>query len=172
MISCWATPSLEYCAFRWILWKSSAWSRQTRTRTQDARPALRYRSSPRAAPTSFTGRPTNTTAPSLGTANDWFNKRAELQAGLPNKPGQLIRNTFGVAVGGPIIKNRLFFFANYEGQRSREAVQVTQSVPSANLRQGIVSYVCNPTLDRRNCALGTPGVTSSSSPLSRRAICS
>ena len=99
---------------------------------------------------------------SLGTANDWFNKRAELQAGLPNKPGQLIRNTFGVAVGGPIIKNRLFFFANYEGQRSREAVQVTQSVPSANLRQGIVSYVCNPTLDA-NCALGTPGVTSSSS---------
>ena len=100
---------------------------------------------------------------SLGTANDWFNKKAELQSGLPNKPGQLIRNTFGGALGGPIIKNRLFFFANYEGQRSSEAAQITQSVPSANLRQGIVSYVCNPTLDSR-CALGTPGVTSSSSP--------
>jgi hypothetical protein len=100
---------------------------------------------------------------SAGTANDWFNKRAELQAGQPNKPGQLIRNTYGAALGGPIIKNRLFFFSNYEGQRSREAVQVTQSVPSANLRQGIVSYVCNPSLDAK-CALGTPGVTSSSSP--------
>ena len=100
---------------------------------------------------------------SVGTANDWFNKRAELQSGLPNKPGQLIRNTFGGAVGGPIIKNRLFFFSNYEGQRSREAVQVTQSVPSADLRQGIVSYACNPSLDAK-CALGTPGVTSSSSP--------
>ncbi|MGH9757021.1 MAG: carboxypeptidase regulatory-like domain-containing protein, partial [Candidatus Acidiferrales bacterium] len=28
-------------------------------------------------------------------ANDWFNKQAELSSGLPNKPGELIRNTFG-----------------------------------------------------------------------------
>jgi hypothetical protein len=77
----------------------------------------------------------------FGAANDWFNKEAQLTSGLPNKPGQLIRNTFGGAVGGPIIKNRLFFFANYEGQRSRESVQTTQSVPSANLRQGLVSYI-------------------------------
>ncbi len=76
-----------------------------------------------------------------GAANDWFNKQAELSSGLPNKPGELIRNTFGAAVGGPILKDRLFFFANYEGQRSREAVQTTQAVPSANLRQGIVSYL-------------------------------
>ena len=104
---------------------------------------------------------------SIGTANDWFNERAELQSGLPNKPGQLIRNTFGGAVGGPIIKNRLFFFFNYEGQRSREAVQTTQAVPSANLRQGIVSYACNPAYDGNPgvdapCALSTPGVTPSS----------
>ncbi|MGC2172430.1 MAG: carboxypeptidase-like regulatory domain-containing protein [Candidatus Sulfotelmatobacter sp.] len=77
----------------------------------------------------------------FGAANDWFNEQAELSSGLPNKPGELIRNTFGVAAGGPIIKDRLFFFANYEGQRSREAVQTTQAVPSANLRQGIVSYI-------------------------------
>jgi hypothetical protein len=70
----------------------------------------------------------------FGAANDWFNKQAELSSGLPNKPGELIRNTFGVAVGGPIIKNRPFFFVNYEGQRSREAVQTTQAVPSADLR--------------------------------------
>ncbi|HXY03764.1 MAG TPA: carboxypeptidase-like regulatory domain-containing protein [Terriglobales bacterium] len=77
----------------------------------------------------------------LGAANDWFNKEAQLTSGLSNRPGELIRNTFGGAVGGPIVKDRLFFFVNYEGQRSREALQVTQSVPSANLRQGIVSYV-------------------------------
>ncbi|MBV8050891.1 MAG: carboxypeptidase regulatory-like domain-containing protein [Acidobacteriaceae bacterium] len=77
----------------------------------------------------------------LGAANDWFNKEAQLTSGLRNKPGELIRNTFGGAVGGPIIKDRLFFFANYEGQRSREALQVTQAVPSTNLRQGIVSYI-------------------------------
>ncbi len=77
----------------------------------------------------------------FGAANDWFNKQAELGSGLPNKPGELIRNTFGAAAGGPIIKDRLFFFANYEGQRFREAVQTTQAVPSANLRKGIVSYI-------------------------------
>jgi hypothetical protein len=97
----------------------------------------------------------------FGAANDWFNEQAELSSGLPNKPGELIRNTFGAAVGGPIIKDRLFFFTNYQGQRSREAVQTTQAVPSANLRQGIVSYPCNPSVDP-NCALGTPGVTTSS----------
>ncbi|MBS1850434.1 MAG: carboxypeptidase regulatory-like domain-containing protein [Acidobacteria bacterium] len=75
-----------------------------------------------------------------GAANDWFNKQAQIESGLPNKPGQLIRNTFGAAVGGPIVKNRLFFFLNYEGQRSRESVQVNRAVPSADLRQGVVSY--------------------------------
>lgn len=93
----------------------------------------------------------------FGVANDWFNRRQQLQSGLPNRPPKLIRNTFGVAVGGPIIKDRFFFFANYEGQRSRETVQSTNTVPSANLRRGIVSYVC----DARDpkCALGNPGVS-------------
>src|SRR5437870_4141105 len=44
----------------------------------------------------------------IGQSNDWFNKQAQLKAGQPNKPGVLHRNTFGIAVGGPIIKNRLF----------------------------------------------------------------
>jgi len=76
----------------------------------------------------------------LGVANDWFNKQAQLESGEENKPGQLIRNTFGASVGGPILRDRLFFFAIYEGQRSREAVQQTQSVPMESLRQGTVNY--------------------------------
>ncbi len=92
----------------------------------------------------------------IGQANDWFNKRAELSSGEPNKPGQLIRNTFGGALGGPIWKNRLFFFANYEGQRSSESVQVTQSVPSDQLRQGIIQYYCDTT--DPNCTVNNPNV--------------
>src|SRR5579864_2352441 len=72
----------------------------------------------------------------VGYANDWFNKQAELQSGLPNTPGQLIRNTFGATFGGPIRKDRVFFFLAYEGQRTRENVQVTRVVPSDNLRKG------------------------------------
>ena len=72
---------------------------------------------------------------SIGEANDWFNKAAEIRAGLPNKPGQLIRNTFGATFGGPIKKDRFFYFLAYEGQRKRETIQTTQIVPSDELRQ-------------------------------------
>ena len=74
-------------------------------------------------------------------ANDWFNKASEIGAGQPNKPGQLIRNTFGASLGGPIRKDKVFFFLNYEGQRTAENQQLIQPVPSSTLRQGIVQYV-------------------------------
>jgi len=78
----------------------------------------------------------------VGLANDWFNKQSQIQSGLPNVPGQLIRNTFGATFGGPIVKNKVFFFLAYEGQRTRENTQTTHVVPSDNLRQGIISYDC------------------------------
>ncbi len=87
-------------------------------------------------------------------ANDWFNKHAELKNGLPNRPGKLIRNTFGASAGGPIIKDRFFFFANYEGQRKRENTQITRSVPSADFRNGIFHYIACPTAP--NCNPGDP----------------
>ncbi|HEV3510351.1 MAG TPA: carboxypeptidase-like regulatory domain-containing protein [Candidatus Sulfotelmatobacter sp.] len=77
----------------------------------------------------------------LGEANDWFNEQAQVRAGLPNVPGQLVRNTFGVTAGGPIIKDKLFFFAAYEGQRTHEALQVTRTVPSMLLRSGTLQYL-------------------------------
>ena len=77
---------------------------------------------------------------SLGYANDWFNKTAQLQSDEPNKPGKLIRNTFGGSLGGPIKKDKLFFFFNYEGQRTAENSQQTRVVPSAGFRQGNLTY--------------------------------
>ena len=74
-------------------------------------------------------------------ANDWFNKASQISAGLPNKPGELIRNTFGASLGGPIKKDKVFFFLNYEGQRTAENQQLVQPVPSNTLRQGIVKYI-------------------------------
>jgi hypothetical protein len=81
---------------------------------------------------------------SIGEANDWFNKAAEIRAGLPNKAPQLIRNTFGATFGGPIKKDRLFYFLAFEGQRKRETIQTTQIVPSNQLRNGVMQYVCSP----------------------------
>ncbi len=77
----------------------------------------------------------------IGEANDWFNEQAQLQARLPNIPPHLIRNTFGATVGGPIIKNKLFFFAAYEGQRTNESLEVSRTVPSAAFRQGVLQYL-------------------------------
>src|ERR1700691_883670 len=80
--------------------------------------------------------------PTFTTANDWFNKASQIGASEPNTPPFLLRNTFGANVGGPIIKDRLFFFAAYEGQRKREDLQVTRVVPSMGLRAGSISYLC------------------------------
>jgi Carboxypeptidase regulatory-like domain len=93
----------------------------------------------------------------ITSANDYFVKTAELQSGQPNEPPKLIRNIFGGSVGGPLIKNRLFFFANYEGARQREEASVLRIVPSDNLRQGIIRYVCD-TSDP-NCSTGNPNVS-------------
>ena len=73
-------------------------------------------------------------------ANDWFTKQAEAKSGQPNKPGQLTRNTFGGTIGGPILKDKVFFFFNYEGQRTRESSTVTQEVPTALYSKGILQY--------------------------------
>jgi Carboxypeptidase regulatory-like domain len=90
--------------------------------------------------------------PTIGVANDWFNKQAELKSGLPNIPQHILRNTFGGTIGGPIKKDRLFFFAAYEGQRTADQVQVSRVVPSASMKAGQLKYLCN-TSDP-NCFVG------------------
>ncbi len=94
----------------------------------------------------------------IGEANDWFNKASQIQSGLANKPPHLVRNTYGVSLGGPIKKDKLFFFMNWEAQRTHESTQVTRVVPSDNLRNGIVSYFCDQS--KPNCTAGNfPNVT-------------
>ena len=73
-------------------------------------------------------------------ANDWFNKQAELAQGLPNVPGTLDRNAYGASLGGPIKKNKLFFFTTYEGEKIDENQQMTMIVPTASLRAGEIKY--------------------------------
>jgi hypothetical protein len=73
-------------------------------------------------------------------ANDWFIKRAELSSGEPNQAPKLIRNLFGGSLGGPIEKDRAFFFVNYDGRRDRQEASVLQVVPTVTLRQGEIRY--------------------------------
>ena len=74
-------------------------------------------------------------------ANDFFNKQQQLASSLPNRPPSLVRNIFGGAVGGPLIKDRLFFFANYEGRRDSQGASVNGgTVPTASYRAGNLQY--------------------------------
>ena len=63
-------------------------------------------------------------------------RRPSCKSNLPNVPQHKIRNTFGGTIGGPIKKDRLFFFAAFEGQRTAEQEQITRIVPTASLRAG------------------------------------
>ena len=76
----------------------------------------------------------------IAAANNWFNKEAEVAAGQPNKPGELIRNTFGAAIGGLLKKDKLFFFANSEAQRTAENQQEILQVPTQSFRNGSITY--------------------------------
>jgi Carboxypeptidase regulatory-like domain/TonB dependent receptor len=69
-------------------------------------------------------------------ANNWFN----------NKNGQHIaalkRNDFGGSVGGPIRKDKTFFFFDYEGLRERDATNAFAGVPTAAERTGDFGVLC------------------------------
>jgi hypothetical protein len=96
-------------------------------------------------------------------ANDYFVKAAQLDAGQPNTPPKLIRNIFGGSLGGPIIKDRLYFFTNYEGTRRVEATSQTDQVPSLAMRDGIIQYPCD---SGSTCPGGTvTGISGKSYPV-------
>ena len=57
----------------------------------------------------------------------------------------LQRNQFGATIGGPVVKNKLFFFADYEGYRQLQRYLNFDSIPSMTDRQGILPVsVVNP----------------------------
>ena len=57
----------------------------------------------------------------------------------------LQRNQFGLTVGGPIVRNRVFFFGDYEGFRQLQRYLNFDSIPNATDRQGILPVpVVNP----------------------------
>ena len=83
-------------------------------------------------------------------ANDFFNNAA----GVPRP--QLLRNIFGGNVGGPVKKDRAFFFFTYEGFREATATSVVREVPLPTMGQGIVRYRTESGDSDPGCPAGTP----------------
>jgi hypothetical protein len=67
-----------------------------------------------------------------------------------------VRNTFGASIGGPVIKNKLFFFFNYEGNRFATATTTVANVPDAAFKTGAFTYT-DPTSGPVNINVSTPG---------------
>jgi len=68
-------------------------------------------------------------------ANSFFNNKSGVA-----RP-KLRRHQFGANFGGPAIKDKLFFFFDFEGRRDASAVSNTRTVPLDHVRQGQVGYI-------------------------------
>ena len=85
----------------------------------------------------------------------YFYRSSDQQARDPftNKPGVPLADAswkqFGGAVGGPIIKNKLFFFGDYQGTQQQQGITNLYTVPTSD-----VISSCNPST---NAASSTPG---------------
>ena len=95
--------------------------------------------------------------------NDAFNARNFFAPGVPG----IKQNQFGAAAGGPIRKDKLFFFGSYQGLTDRpQAVQNVVAVPSAAERAGDFSALLPGTVltDPTSPLTAQPFVTSSGAP--------
>lgn len=70
-------------------------------------------------------------------ANSFFNNRSGI------KRPQLTRNQFGGSIGGPIIKDALFFFFDTEWRKDRQGVSYSRTVPLQHFRDGGVAFLNN-----------------------------
>jgi len=75
-------------------------------------------------------------------SNEYFLKLSQVLAEEPSVAPKLDKNTWGGAIGGPIRRNNMFFFGNFEALRENSESPVVRAVPSDSFRDGILMYQC------------------------------
>ncbi|MCI0620848.1 MAG: carboxypeptidase-like regulatory domain-containing protein [Acidobacteria bacterium] len=81
--------------------------------------------------------------------NEAFASNGFFENQVPPPPGQthaakapLKRHIYGASGGGPIFKDRFFFFVNWEGRRDATGTPQDRQVPTDSFRDGVVQYQC------------------------------
>lgn len=94
-----------------------------------------------------------------GTAWD-FMKNSALDARnlFAFTPPKLIHNQFGGLLGGPVVKNKTFFFVSYEGLQDRSQRYWLTSLPTDQMRGGNLSEIAAPIFDPTTSHYNADGV--------------
>ncbi len=74
--------------------------------------------------------------------NEYFLELAQIAAGDESKAPQLDKDIYGGSFGGPIRRDKVFFFSNYEYLTETSEATATRGVPSDSFRDGILQYRC------------------------------
>ena len=75
-------------------------------------------------------------------ANEYFNKQTELANGKKNVAPPWTQNQYGLQVGGPVIKDKTFFYVSWEQYRQRTGSPFTTTVPQPAMLTGDFSSLC------------------------------
>lgn len=74
-------------------------------------------------------------------ANEYFNKATEITNGKKNEQPPWTQNQYGFQLGGPVVKNKTFFYVSWEQYRQRTGAPFITTVPTTAERQGDFSAV-------------------------------